>query len=203
MRGKFDVTALVHPGAKNALAVRIEKNATPGSVKEKTLQSPTRTAARWARITPLITRPSAGIGFPRFGAGIGHLGDVYLTTSGAGDDENPLVTTTLPLPDTTSADVSIEATLRQPCGAPVSGTLRGKFGDAAFEMPVNHGRGSGEDGEARPIDHGGAAPGQSETLVAGRIWRARISIRVELSFVTAAAGFGRESVPGRRAAVHL
>ena len=31
----FDVTAAMYPGARNALAVRVEKNATPGSVKEK------------------------------------------------------------------------------------------------------------------------------------------------------------------------
>ena len=35
MRGKFDVTGAVRPGARNALAVRIEKPATPGMVKEK------------------------------------------------------------------------------------------------------------------------------------------------------------------------
>jgi len=35
MRGRFDVTNLIHPGAKNALAVRIQKPASPGSVKAK------------------------------------------------------------------------------------------------------------------------------------------------------------------------
>src|ERR1017187_6174525 len=40
MRGEFDVTKTLKPGGKNALAVRIRKNATPGSVKEKTWESP-------------------------------------------------------------------------------------------------------------------------------------------------------------------
>ena len=40
MRGRFDVTGNLRSGAKNALAVRVEKNATPGSVKEKTFESP-------------------------------------------------------------------------------------------------------------------------------------------------------------------
>ena len=35
MRGRFDVTTLVHPGAGNALAVRIIANANPGSTKDK------------------------------------------------------------------------------------------------------------------------------------------------------------------------
>ncbi len=39
-RGRFDVTSLLHSGATNALAVRVEKNATPGSAKEKTFDSP-------------------------------------------------------------------------------------------------------------------------------------------------------------------
>ena len=38
MRGRFDVTELLHAGQTNALAVRVEKNATPGSVKEKTFE---------------------------------------------------------------------------------------------------------------------------------------------------------------------
>ena len=55
----------IHPGAKNALAVRIEKNATPGSIKEKTVESTTSTAARWAPTTPPITPPPDGIGSHR------------------------------------------------------------------------------------------------------------------------------------------
>ena len=38
MRGRFDVTTRLRPG-KNALAIRIEKNATPGSCKQKTYES--------------------------------------------------------------------------------------------------------------------------------------------------------------------
>ena len=36
MRGRFDVTGRLRPGQKNALAVCVRKNATPGSVKQKT-----------------------------------------------------------------------------------------------------------------------------------------------------------------------
>ena len=38
MRGQFDVTQKILPASANALAVRIEKNATPGSVKQKTFE---------------------------------------------------------------------------------------------------------------------------------------------------------------------
>ena len=50
--------------------------------------------------------------------------------------EDPLVSTTLPLPDTSRADILIEATLRNHGTTPISGTLRGRFGDTSFETPV-------------------------------------------------------------------
>ncbi len=40
MRGRFNVTGKLLAGQPNALAVRIEKNATPGSCKQKTFESP-------------------------------------------------------------------------------------------------------------------------------------------------------------------
>ena len=49
----------------------------------------------------------------------------------------PLVTTTLPLPDTTHADVIVEATLHNQDAQPVSGTLRVTFGDVQVEVPVS------------------------------------------------------------------
>lgn len=39
MRGRFDVTEKIRPKGKNALAIRIKKNATPGSAKQKTLET--------------------------------------------------------------------------------------------------------------------------------------------------------------------
>jgi beta-galactosidase/beta-glucuronidase len=48
--------------------------------------------------------------------------------------EDPLVSATLPLPDTTRADVTIQATLRNLETKTVRGTLRVRFGDVAVEM---------------------------------------------------------------------
>ena len=50
--------------------------------------------------------------------------------------DHPFATTTLPLPDTSSADIKIEATLVNHSSQPVAGTLRGHFGDVVFEKPV-------------------------------------------------------------------
>jgi hypothetical protein len=135
-RAKFDVTALLKPG-KNAVAVKIEKNKTPSIFKEKTFQSPGINGGSLGADNPTF---HASIGWdwipPIHGRDTGIWNDVFLTSSGAVTVEDPHVATTLPLPDTTKADVVVEATLRNATAAPVSGVLRGRFGDVAFEQPV-------------------------------------------------------------------
>ena len=134
-RGRFDVTSLVHPGAENVLAVRILANANPGSTKDKAgrtvnggalgRDNPTfHATAGWDWISTIRGRDD------------GIWNKVSLTTTGSVSIENPLVTTTLPLPDTTQADVSIETTLHNNDAQPVTGTLRVKFGDVTVEAPV-------------------------------------------------------------------
>ena len=103
----------VHPARKNALAVRIIKNATPGSVKEKTFDSPDMNGGALGADNPTYHASAGWDWIPTIrGRDTGIWSDVYLTTTGAVTIENPFVTTTLPLPDTSRADVTIEATLR-------------------------------------------------------------------------------------------
>ena len=107
MRGRFDVTALVHPGAVNALAVRIIRVANPGSTKDKA--GPTVNGGALGRDNPTY-HASAGwdwISTIR-GRDTGIWSNVSLTTNGPVKIEDPLVTTTLPLPDTSHADVTIK-----------------------------------------------------------------------------------------------
>ena len=137
MRGGFDVTDSIHPGARNVLAVRIEKPATPGSVKEKGngralnggalgADNPTyHAAAGWDWMSTIRGRDT------------GIWADVYLTQSGPVTIEDPLVTTALPLPDTSRADVAIQATLRNRESRPVTGTLHVRFGPVAFDTAVS------------------------------------------------------------------
>ena len=137
MRGRFDVSKLIHPGAKNAVAVRIEKNATPGGIKERTMQSTGVNGGVLGADNPTY---HASIGWdwipPVRGRNIGVWSNVYLTPSGPVTIDNPLVTTTLPLPATTRADVAIEATLINHDSAPVTGEFGGTFGSAAFRTSV-------------------------------------------------------------------
>jgi len=135
MRGRFDVTAFVHHGGANALAVRIIRVANPGSTKDKA--GPTVNGGALGRDNPTY-HASAGwdwISTIR-GRNTGIWSNVSLTTTGPVRIEEPLVKTTLPLPDTTKADVTIQATLKNLDTKPVSGMLRASFGDATVEMPV-------------------------------------------------------------------
>ncbi|HEV2445140.1 MAG TPA: hypothetical protein VGS58_04435, partial [Candidatus Sulfopaludibacter sp.] len=137
MRGNFDVTGKIKPGQKNALAVRILKNATPGSVKEKIFASPDLNGGALGADNPTYHATAGWDWIPTIrGRDTGIWSDVLLTTTGAVTIENPSAVTTLPLPDTSRADVAIEATLRNSGSQAVSGTLRGRFGDAPFQTAV-------------------------------------------------------------------
>ncbi|MGD0629355.1 MAG: discoidin domain-containing protein [Terracidiphilus sp.] len=136
MRGHFDVTALLHPSlTTNALAVRIIRNANPGSTKDKAGE--TVNGGALGRDNPTY---HASVGWDWIstirGRNTGIWSNVSLRITNAVAIEDPLVTTTLPLPDTTHADINIEATLRNLEDHPVSGVLRARFGDIAIETPV-------------------------------------------------------------------
>ncbi len=137
MRGRFDVTGRLRSGEKNALAVHIEKNATPGSAKQKTLESAGLNGGALGADNPTY---HASIGWDWIptvrGRNIGIWDDVYLDTSGPVTIDDPLVSTTLPLPDTSRADVRVEVSLVNHDVVPVSGILRGQFGSITFEQPV-------------------------------------------------------------------
>ena len=137
LRGRFDVTGRLRPGQPNALAVKVEKQATPGSVKEKTFESPDKNGGALGADNPAYHASIGWDWIPTIrGRNTGLWNDVYLTSSGPVVMEDPLVTTELPLPDTASAAVTVEVTLRNSTATTVAGTLRGRFGDATFEAAV-------------------------------------------------------------------
>jgi hypothetical protein len=138
MRGRFEITNLIRPKEKNALAVRIEKNAMPGSIKQKTLETAGLNGGALGADNPTY---HASIGWDWIptvrGRNIGIWNDVYLTASGPVTIESPYIRTILPLPDTTQADIEVEVSLNNHESKPVSGILRGRFGEIAFEQQVS------------------------------------------------------------------
>jgi len=135
MRGRFDVTTLLHPGAANALAVRIIRNANPGGTKDKA--GPTVNGGALGRDNPTY-HASAGWDWMSTirGRNTGIWSNVTLQSSGPVTLQDPLVTATLPLPDTTHADVTIQASVRNLEAHPVSGIFRARFGSITVESPL-------------------------------------------------------------------
>ncbi len=136
-RARFDVTTRAHPGGTNVLAVRIHKPATPGTAREKTFDEPGGNGGALGADNPTFHATAGWDWIPSIrGRDIGIWSDVYLTTTGPVVLEDPVVSTRLPLPDTRSADVTVEVTLRNTGAAAVAGVLRGRFGDMEFERAV-------------------------------------------------------------------
>jgi hypothetical protein len=136
IRGRFDVTSLLKPGS-NAIAVLVRKNATPGSVHEKTAESPDKNGGALGADNPTYHASVGWDWIPTIrGRNTGIWSDVSLTTSGPVSIENPYATSTLPLPNTSSADIALEATLRNVTAGAVAGVLRGRFGTIEFSIPV-------------------------------------------------------------------
>ncbi len=134
--GRFDVTEHLEPGAVNALAIRVEKPASPGAAKQHTLAH-----AGWNGGALGADNPSyhASIGWDWIptirGRNIGLWNDVRLEVTGPVTIEDPYLRTTLPLPDTSSADVHLDLKLTN-MGSDPNCVVRGTFGDVAFEQAV-------------------------------------------------------------------
>ena len=138
IRGRFDVTRLLHAGQKNALAVRIEKNATPGSVKEKTFENPDKNGGALGADNPTYHASIGWDWIPTIrGRDTGIWSKVYLNVTGPVTIDSPLVTSSMPLPDTSRADVTIRATMHNHGARTVIGMVGGHFGNEAFEIPVS------------------------------------------------------------------
>ncbi len=136
-RGTFDVTDILIPGKKNVLAVRILKNSAPGFATEQTRYSPDANGGELGADNPTFHASVGWDWIPTIrGRNTGIWGNVYLRESGAVTIEDPFVSATLPLPDTSSADIRLAVTLRNSDSMGVSGILRGSFGTISLEQPV-------------------------------------------------------------------
>lgn len=137
MRGKFDVTKYLKPGLINALAVKIEKNETPGYPTEQSKMTADANGGQLGADNPTFHASVGWDWIPTIrGRNTGIWNDVYLTSTGNVTIEDPLVYSTLSLPDTTSAKLNFEITLRNHDASDVNGVLQGKFGDISFEQKV-------------------------------------------------------------------
>lgn len=136
MRGKFDVTSLLNKG-QNVLAVKIIKNAHPGIIKEQTAFLTDKNGGILGADNPTFHASVGWDWIPTIrGRNIGIWNDVYLTTTGPVTIQDPFVRSELPLPDTSSADIFAEVTLKNHENTAVTGKLVGSFGEQTFEKEI-------------------------------------------------------------------
>ena len=138
IRGKFDVSGLLIPGGKNVLAIRIIKNDTPGFPTEQNRISTDANGGELGADNPTFHASIGWDWIPTIrGRNTGIWNDVYLSQGGPVSIEDPFVSSKLPLPDTTSATISVEVTLHNNSPKSVKGKLHGMFGDVSFEQAVS------------------------------------------------------------------
>ena len=138
-RGVFDVTRLVKVGQPNGLAVHIQPPLHPGVTHEKSVaggtglnggvsgaDGPTFLCSIGWDWIPTIRDRNAGI-----------WQDVTLSASGPVVVEDPYVTSKLPLPRTDSADLTVQATLRNAMDTPQTAILKGAIEDVTFQNEVS------------------------------------------------------------------
>jgi hypothetical protein len=138
IRGVFEVTHVIRPGQANVLAVRISPPPHPGIPQEQSikggpgenggimcLDGPTFVATEGWDWIPAIRDRDTGIWQP-----------VTLTASGGVIIGDPQVVTTLPLPDTSRADVEINVPFDNTNSAPVHGTLNASFEQVTVSKPL-------------------------------------------------------------------
>ncbi|MGB6193428.1 MAG: hypothetical protein WBF42_13260, partial [Terracidiphilus sp.] len=134
---RFDVTGKLLAGKVNSLAVRVEKNATPGSCKQKTFETAGKNGGALGADNPTYHASIGWDWIPTIrGRNTGIWGDVSLTDTGAVTIENPFLSTKLPLPDISTADVTLEATLVNHQSRAFSGVLRASIGEISLEQRV-------------------------------------------------------------------
>ncbi len=137
-RGRFDISSVASAGQTAVLAVQVTPQPNPGKPQEQTIlngvghnggitaiDGPTFLCTIGWDWIPGIRDRDTGI-----------WRKVYLSASGPVTVRDPYVISTLPLPATDSADLSVEVTLQNTAATPTSGTLTGDWGDGSFSQPV-------------------------------------------------------------------
>lgn len=137
IRGNLDVTSLLKPGT-NVLAVEIIRNSHIGAIKEKNKQSTDFNGGILGADNPTFHATIGWDWIPTVrGRNIGIWNDVKLVTTGAVTVSDPLIESVLPLPDTTSVQLTARAFVKNHDSKDIKGVLEGSIGDICFEQEVS------------------------------------------------------------------
>ena len=138
IRGRFDVTGRLKPGARNILAVRISPPPHPGIPHEQSiLAGPGENGGAMMLDGPTFGATEGWDWIPGVrDRNIGIWQDVELHATGDVRLGDPRVVTTLPLPDRSRADVAITAELDNLTAGPVQGELTAAFDEVRIAKRV-------------------------------------------------------------------
>ena len=139
IRGIFDISSEVKAGESATLAVLVHPQPHPGNPHEHTIANGTgHNGGITAMDGPTFLCTIGWDWIPGIrDRDTGIWQKVFLSASGPVLIQEPLVTTDVALPGLESADVKIQATLKNVTDQPQSGILRGTFGDVAFQQSVS------------------------------------------------------------------
>ncbi len=136
-RGRFDVTGKLKTDQANALAVRIEKNATPGSVHQKTYETPSKNGGGLGADNPTFHASVGWDWIPTVrGRNTGLWNNVRIVHTGTVTLEDPLVCTVVSPQNALNADVTISIRVRNHGARAVQGTVAGSLGEISFSRDV-------------------------------------------------------------------
>lgn len=137
IRKKIDISQVAKADGKNALAVLIYKNDHPGEATVQHLNDPDGNGGIIGLDSPTILASIGWNWMPTIrGRNIGIWNDVYLSCSESVTMVDPFVKTILSLPDTTQADVIVEACLQNHDTRVITGLLEGEFEGKKVTLPV-------------------------------------------------------------------
>ena len=136
IRGRFEVSAQLHAKGLNALAVRILPPPHPGIPVESSLKINDRPCGGWMTLDgPTFYAAEDWNWIPGIrDRDIGIWQDVMLEATGPVTLVDPFVTTKLPLPSTSSADLTVRVELRNHESKPHQVTLHGRLDNIEFSQ---------------------------------------------------------------------
>jgi len=128
-RFKFNITSVVNEKATNFIAVKIYQVDHPGTpgVQFKVFGDQRGSARELFKDVTMKLTGGWDCALPVRDRNMGIYQDVYLSFTNEVDIINPYIVTQLPLPDTTSANLSISATLTNSGSKTQTGILKGKI----------------------------------------------------------------------------
>ncbi len=138
LRGRFDVSAVVHPGEMNSLAVLVRRVAHPGVPTHKLLDHRYQNGGILGVDSPTFVSSIGWNWLPTIrGRNVGIWDEVRLEATGDVSLVDPWVTSALPLPDTTRADLTVRTAVANHTDRPQLVELVGQIGEIHFRHSIS------------------------------------------------------------------